>query len=377
MSADSRLPVLPADIDPADWPELSYRLGLTDGLPTFPPSREVVAALVDGSGRQASDLVGAIPPSGRIATVQDVAANAAMAGCLPEHLPVVLAAVDAMQEPRFNLAGVVATTHPCWPLVIVSGSAVGRLGMATAESVMSGGGVRANVTIGRAVKLVIWNVGGGRPREPVQEILGHPGRLSYCIAETPASAGSPWPALHDARGVPAPHGAVTVFACEAPQIVNPWGFTTSDNPRIGEQWLGSIADQMATRGNNNMHTMGEMLVAFTPSMARTLAQQGWTRESVQQRLWETARRRLGDIKLNVDGTPATGPASRYDWWPGWIDQTDPETRVPVTWSPGDIHVIVTGADSIPSSAVFPSWGHLGGFAVTRALPEPTGTAEAS
>ena len=178
MSAGTQLPAFPVEIDAADWPELSYRLGLTDGLPTFPPSRDVVERLVAGSGRPADDVVGVMPPSGRTATVLDVAANAAMAGCLPEHLPAVLAALEAMQEPRFNLAGVVATTHPCWPLVIVSGSAVQRLGMATAESVMSGGGVRANVAIGRAVKLVIWNVGGGRPREPVQEIFGHPGRLA-------------------------------------------------------------------------------------------------------------------------------------------------------------------------------------------------------
>lgn len=367
-------PAFPAEIDPADWPELSYRLSLTDGLPTFPPSRDVVDALVAGSGRAPDDVVGVIPPSGRTATVLEVAANAAMAGCLPEHLPVVVAALEAMQEPRFNLAGVVATTHPCWPLVIVSGAAVQRLGMASAESVMSGGGVRANVAIGRAVKLVIWNVGGGRPREPVQEILGHPGRLSYCIAESPAT---PWPALHDARGVPAPHGAVTVFACEAPQITNPWGFSTSDNPRIGEQWLSTVAEQMCTRGNNNTHTMGELLVAFTPSMARILAQQGWTRESIQEHLWQVARRRLGDIRLKVDGTPAVDAASRYEWWPDWVDQSDPETRVPVTWSPGDIHVIVTGADSIPSSAVFPSWGNLGGFAVTRALPEPLTAKEIS
>ena len=274
MSAGTELPAFPADIDPADWPELSYRLGLTDGLPTFPPSREVVEALVAGSGRRPDDVVGVMPPSGRTATVLDVAANAAMAGCLPEHLPAVLAALEAMQEPRFNLAGVVATTHPCWPLVIVSGSAVQRLAMATAESVMSGGGVRANVAIGRAVKLVIWNVGGGRPREPVQEIFGHPGRLSYCIAESPslALAGA-------ARGArrAGPARRRDRFRLRG----------AADHQPVGLQHVGQPAHRRAVArhrrrpdvhasGNNNTHTMGEMLVAFTPSMARTLAQQGWT-----------------------------------------------------------------------------------------------------
>src|SRR6476469_6613683 len=139
---DTDIRPLPVQIDPVEWPELSYQLGLTDGLPSFPPERSVVDALVEGSGRPGEHVVGPMPPSGRAATITAIAANAAMAGCLPEHLPVVVTALDAMLEPGFNLAGVVATTHPCWPLVIVSGSAVTTLAMATQESVFSGGGAR-------------------------------------------------------------------------------------------------------------------------------------------------------------------------------------------------------------------------------------------
>src|SRR3954451_11022761 len=180
--AFQRLP-MPAQVEWSDWPELSYRLGLTDGLPTFPPERSVVDALVAGSGLPADTVLGPIPSRGEPGTVEAIAANAAMAGCLPEHMPVVVTALEAMLEPRFNLAGVVATTHPCWPLVIVSGRAVVDLRMATQESLFSGGGSRASMTIGRAVRLVLWNLGGGYPRRPVQEILGHPGRIAYCIAE--------------------------------------------------------------------------------------------------------------------------------------------------------------------------------------------------
>jgi hypothetical protein len=297
--------------------------------------------------------------------MEAIAANAAMAGCLAEHMPAVVTALEAMLEPRFNLAGVVATTHPCWPLVIVSGPAVDDLQMATQESVFNGGGARANMVIGRAVRLVLWNLGGGHPRRPVQEILGHPGRISYCIAEPP---GTPWEQFHVARGVDAPNGAVTVFACEGPQIVNFWGITTTDNPNVGRQWLEMVADHMRARGSNNTHTMGELLVVLTPPVARTLAGEGFTRASVQEFLWETARRRLGDIRIKADGSPAVDTESAYDWWPAWIDQSDPDTMVPVTWTPGDIHVVVSGGDSIPAAAVCTSWGHLGGFAVTRALP---------
>lgn len=352
---------LPEQIDAAEWPELSYRLGLTDGLPTFPPEEGVVERLVAGSGRAADDLIGEVPPRGQPATVRTVAANAAMAGCLPEHMPVVITALEALLEPRFNLRGVVCTTHPNWPLVIVSGPAVAALGMETRESVFNGGGARANLAIGRAIRLITWNVGGAYPRRPVQEVLGHPGRMAYCIAEE--TENSPWPALHEARGVLAPHGAVTVFGCEAPQVV--LGFGTSGSGRI---MLEQMADQMRARGNSNVHTMGEILVGFNPPQARSLAEQGWTRQSVQEFLWEHARRRLGDIRQNRDGTPAVAPTDAYYWWPDWVDQTNPDEEIPVATAPGDIHVIVTGGDSLAYGFVCPSWGALGGFAVTRALP---------
>ena len=146
-------------------------MGLTDGLPTFPPSRTVVDALVAGagprwaagsaSGPASADVeLGVVPPRNGVATIEAVAANAAMAGARPEHMPIIVAALEAMLTPRFNLRGVQVTTHGCWPLVIVSGDAVTELGMAHAESVFSGGGARANVSIGRTIRLVLWNVGG-------------------------------------------------------------------------------------------------------------------------------------------------------------------------------------------------------------------------
>ncbi len=357
--------VLPANIDPNEWPELSYRLRLTDGLPTFPPERSVVDALVEGAGLPGDRVIGEIPPRRQEATVEAIAANAAMAGCRPEHMPVVLRALEAMLDPRFNLAGVVTTTHPCWPLALVSGPIVRQLEMATGESVWNGGGARANLAIGRAIRLAIWNLGGAYPREPVQEIMGHPGRMAFCLPEEPDN--TPWPRFHEDRGLDRDESAVTVFACESPQIANLWGVATPDDGPVGERWLELVADQMRARGNSNTHTMGEMLVVFSPSMARQLAGEGFTRGRVQEFLWQNARRRIGDIRVEADGRPAVSAAARYDWWPDWVDQEDPETRVPVTASPDAIHVVVSGADSIPCASVCPSWGHLGGFAITRSL----------
>ncbi len=346
-----------------EWPELSYRLGVTDGLPTFPPTRDRVDALVAGAGRPAADVVGAIPPADHVATVEVVAANAAMAGALPEHMPFVVAAVEAMLDERFNLRGVQCTTHGCAPLVVVSGPAVERLGIATEESVFGAHASRASHAIGRAIRLVLWNCGGARPGEPVKEVFGHAGRLGAVIGEASAAAPAGWPTLAEAQGVPRDRDAVTVFACEAPQSVAFWG--APDEPDVR---LERVADVMRAQGNNNTHTMGECLVALSPSEARHLAATGLSRADVQEVLYARARRRLGDLRPRGPLRPSDDPAYFYEWWPDWIDQTDDDTLVPVVWGPESVHVVVTGADSIPWAAVCPGWGHLGGLAITREVP---------
>ena len=333
-----------------EWVELAHAEGLTDGLPVYPPTRAAVDTLVAASSRDPGQLLGVIPPRGGAATVEVVAANAVMAGCRPEHFEVVLVAVESMLEDRFNLRGVVTTTHPCWPLVIVSGPAVEQLDMAHTESVFSGGGAHANAAIGRAVKLLLWNAGGATPGEPVKEVFGHPGRYAFCVAESPAS---PWLPLHQARGVDAASG-ITVFACESPTSVAMWG---ADDTPVNR--LAQLADAMAIKGCNNTHTMGEPLVVLTPNEARHMAEQGYDRAAVQEQLWQQARRRVGDLL-----SPGVPP---YAWWPDWVDTDDPDTLVPVTERPEDIHVMVTGAESIPWMAVCAGWGNLGGYAVSRAL----------
>jgi hypothetical protein len=129
---------------------------------------------------------------------------------------------------------------------------------------------------------------------------------------------------------------------------------------------------MRARGNSNVHTMGEILVGFNPELAREIAAEGWTVPRIQEFLWERARRRLGDIRQNRDGSPAVAPTDAYYWWPDWVDQSNPDEMVPVAASPDAIHVIVTGGDSLPYGFVCPSWGTLGGFAVTRPVSVPAG-----
>ena len=340
------------------WAELSYELGLTDGLPVHPPLRAVVDALVAGSGFAGDHSLGTIPPRDGVATIEVIAANAAMAGARPEHMPVICAAIRAMCQPTFNLRGVVCTTHSCWPLVIVSGPVVHELGMATAESVFSGGGSRASAAIGRTIKLLIWNAGGAVPGEPVKEVFGHPGRYAFTLAEV---ADTPWESFHASRDTAAA-SAVTVFACESPMLVSMWGLDDAPATR-----LEAIADAMRHRGSNNTHTMGEMLVCLSPAEARHLAACGWSRRDIQNHLYERARRPIAELRPRGPLRPDNSPEHWYSWWPESVDQSRDDTLVPVVNGPEAIHLVVAGADSIPFAAVCHGWGHLGGYAITHAL----------
>src|SRR5467141_707076 len=138
--------------------ETLYARGVTDGLPVIPPTRERVAAAVAATGRAADELIALVPPNFGRATVEKIAVNAVMAGCRPEYLPVVIAAVDAICDPAFDLHGVSATTNAPTPLVVINGPVRGKLGVNCAAGVF-GPGWRANATIGRAVRLVCVNLG--------------------------------------------------------------------------------------------------------------------------------------------------------------------------------------------------------------------------
>src|SRR5688572_8642782 len=177
--------------------ELCFEKKWTDGLPVVPPTRGAIERILAYLKRDPQDVVGIVPPRNGVATIEKIAINCAMAGCRPEYVPIVLAAVEAMLEERFNLNGVQTTTHACAPLAMVSGPAVKKLGFNTRGG-GTGHGCRASATIGRAVRLVRWNIGGCFPGEPCKTTLGQPGYFSFCVAEDAES--NPWEALHVERG---------------------------------------------------------------------------------------------------------------------------------------------------------------------------------
>ncbi len=340
-----------------------YRRSWTDGLPVVPPTEERVSEFVAASGRDAGEVLGIVPPRMGIATVEEVAVNAVMAGCLPEYMPVVLATVEAVLEERFNLNGVQATTHCCAPLVMVSGPVVRRLEINYSTNVF-GHGCRANATIGRALRLVMINLGGGHTETGDKSTLGHPGKYTFCIG---VDQETPWGPVHLEKGLEVEDSAVTVFACEAPHSVI--------NGTTAENSLEMVADAMSTVGNNNLAYGGESLVILSPLTAEGLAAEGWAKEDVRAFLYEHARVPFRKVLLRFGRKPEVTPGQ----WPKWLDRLDEKDEnalVPVVRRPGDIHIVVAGGRGVPFNAVCPGWGYMGGFAITRKLSAISGQQQA-
>ncbi len=254
--------------------------GWTDGLPVVVPTRERVEAMCAAATRYPLESVGIVPPAAGVATVQKIAINAVMAGCLPECMPVLMAAVDAALDDEFNLIGVQTTTHPCGLMVLVHGPAARRLSMNSGGNCF-GPGNRANASIGRAMRLILQNIGGAIAGETDMATQGSPAKYGFCFAENEAS--SPWPALRVAMGLEENASYVTVAACEGPHNINDHGSTS------GESLLRTVSETMATVGNNNLYVGGDHFVVFGPEHARTIADSGFSRDDVQRFLYENAR----------------------------------------------------------------------------------------
>jgi hypothetical protein len=329
--------------------EYCYSQGWSDGLPFLLPTPERVAKLIEASGMDAGDRVGVIPPKNGVATVEKVAINCAMAGLLPELFPVVLTALQAMLDPSFNLNGVQATTHPCAPLVIVSGPAVREFGFNSKDGVF-GGGSRVNVSVGRAVRMVLWNIGGAVPGDIDKSTFGSPAKFAFCIAEDPDD--NPWEPLHVSRlpGSSPDDSAVTVFACEPNHNI---ADTQNDTPQA---LLRLIGDCMATMGNTNARWGGNVLLVLGPERARVMKSAGWSREDVTRYLWQYCRRPRKDFVTFRMPHPI----------PRWSGVRHDDDLQAVFDSPEDIVVTVAGGSG-PHSAICPGWGTHGGYAITRLI----------
>lgn len=333
----STAPGLAAPDDLEAFQEFALAQGWGDGLPLLPPTAERVERML--GGRKRHEVVAPLAPRQGLATLETIAVNAVLAGAGPEHLAVVVAAIRAVADPRFNLEAIQTTTHPCTPLLIVNGPIRGRLGISGGANAL-GQGHRANAVIGRAVRLVLQNVGGASPGLVDRATLGHPGKFTYCLGEHEEA--SPWAPLHVERGFAAGESCVTVCGAEAPHNVNDHGSTTA------EGLLRALAGTAATTGNNNVYLGGEPLLLLGPEHARTMAGSGWSKRDLQRALWERARVRLGAFSPeNLARFAVIDP-------PRFRDRS-PDDTVALAATPDDVMIVVAGGPG-KHSAVVPTFG---------------------
>ena len=255
--------------------------GFTDGLPVIIPTPARVSRMVLASGLEADMVLGAMGPGHGIATIEKVAVAAVMAGCLPDYMPVVLAAVKAVIDPVFDLTEMQATTHCTAPLIIVNGPARQTCGPISSSYGALGPGHRANASIGRALRLTMINIGGGRPGTSDMALLGHPGKFTFCLAEDEDN--SPFPPMHVDLGFNPDDSVVTVIGAEAPHSVLYSG--DGDDLNGYKSLLDMLAIGIANAATNNaILTGGTATIVLNPEHAQVLNKAGMTRQDIAEEI---------------------------------------------------------------------------------------------
>ncbi len=324
--------------------------GWSDGLLMAPPTAARVAAMVAGCGLPPEQVIGELAPRLGVATVERIATNAVMAGCRPEHMPVLIAAVQIMADPAFFLKNIQATTHPVTPLLIVSGPLAKTLNVNSGSGAF-GPGPWSNGALGRAIRLLMLNIGGGRPGEIDKATLGHPGKYTYCIAENEAALPAGWPTLRAERGFAPEVSTVTMFGGEAPHNINDHESTTAGG------MLTTITGSIAQIGQNSIECVAEMLLVLSPEHAATIAGDGFTKDDVRRAIYDDARVPMHRFaQKNIERRLWRLLPQRYRDRP--LD-----TMVVMVQRPEDVIVVVAGGEGKHSM-------YLPGYGATRALTRP-------
>lgn len=322
-----------------DLYEYCMRMGFSPFLPVVPPTAERVDAFVDATGQPPDRVVGLVPPCYGPATIEKIAANAVMAGCRPEYMQVLVPVVRAACDERFNLHGVQATTNSATPLVILSGPAAARLGFASGAGVF-GNVARANSTVGRALQLVMANLGGALPGEIDMATLGNPGRFSYCIAENHDE--SPWEPHHVELGFGVGESTVTLFAATGMMEVS------EHTARTGEGVLRTIAATLSVVWSWRRCGRVDAIVVVCPEHAATLAADGFTKRDARDFLFEHSG--VPVWAFEHEGTEGTQNVGTY------VEvEIDGQPHYRKFDDPSQIRLIVAGGTAGKFSAVLGGW----------------------
>ena len=342
FDSEFNAPDAPARIRAPDRIEAINRVfhsrGWTDGLPVLPPTPERCEAML--AGRDAAEVAAIVEPRLGRATFGKIAANAVMAGCEPAHFPVVLAAVRAMCEPEFNLKAIQSTTHPCTVACLVGGPIAETIGMNGAYNAF-GQGNRANAAIGRALRLVLVNIGGASPGALDRSTMGSPAKYAFCFCEN--AEANPWPSHHEELGLDPQSSHVTVFGVEGPHNVN------DHYGRSAEEILLTVAGTLASPGANNFYLEGQPVVVLGPEHAEVVAAGGFSKAQVREFLSEHAvvpRSVVSEAMIDV----------LEERMPHHLIGERGEGGVRFITEPDDLIVLVAGGAG-RHSAILPTFGH--------------------
>ena len=343
-----------------DVAEFMFDQGFSDGLPLVPPTPERVMRMLSGTSRSPQDIVAQMPPNMGEATVEKIAINAVMAGCKPEYLPVVIAAIEAICTDEFNIHGVMATTMGASPVMVINGPIRERLGMNSGLMAL-GTGNRANATIGRAVRLAVRNIGGSKPGGTDRSTLGSPMKFTMCFAEREDR--SPWAPLHVERGFEAEDSVVTLFAMTSGPV-----HIVDQESRAPDEIAGTLGLGLESMFLPKYHMMPvDALLVICPEHIDTLMRDGaYEKDRLRARIQEVTTRPLRDMVADdVSGAGMTRAAAAN------LSDEQLDNRVPKFAKPDHIHIVVAGSDAGKFSSAFHGWvtGPMGSQSVSRKIED--------
>ena len=328
--------------------EVGYDRGWSDGLPVVPPTAARVHRMLSGTNRQPDEVIGRVPPDYGVCTVEKIAVNAVLAGCLPEYLPVVIAAVEAALEEPFCMHGLLATTYFSGPMVVVNGPYSRAIGMNSGGNAL-GQGNRANATIGRALQLVVRNVGGGKPGGVDRSALGNPGKYTFCFSEDELN--SSWDSLSVERGYSPDASTVTLFAADGVQGI------VDQKSRDPESLARSFAAALRVVGHPKFVRASDAFLVVSPEHERVFRDAGWSKQQLIERLTGL---------LTIRGSELIRGAG------GMEEGLDPKLKDHsfTKFREGGLFIVRAGGNAGLFSAIIAGWGasgEIGSVPVTKEI----------
>ena len=341
-----------------DEVEFMFDQGFSDGLPLVPPTPERVMRMLSGTKRDPQEVLAVMPPNMGEVTVEKVAINAVMAGCKPEYMPVINTVVQAICTDEYNIHGVMATTMGASPVIVVNGPIRHQIDMNMGLGAL-GQGNRANATIGRAVRLLIRNLGGAKPGGTERSTLGNPMKFTACFAEWEER--NPWSPLHVERGFDADDSVVTIFTMTSgPTLI------VDQESRTAAGLAGTMGLCLEAAFNPKAHYATDCLLVVVPEHIDTLMRDGYTKADIRRRIQEVTSRPIRDLLPN-DVSGSGFPARMAEN----MNEEQLSKPMPKFRSEEDIHIVVAGAEAGKFSGAFHGWatGEIGSISVSKKIEE--------